>query len=92
MKEPIKSGDLAIIIDSIDGINGHTVGKTVTVGQRMGEHSQHGVIWKVHGKNLISEYGGVGDSADCAQAWLKKIEPDAPPAKSETRDEYYIKH
>lgn len=78
MKQPIKSGDKAIIIDSVDGVNGHSVGKEVIVGQRQGEHSVFGPIWRVHGKNLISEYGGVGDSVDCAQAWLKKIEPEDP--------------
>lgn len=87
MKQPIKSGDSALIIDSVDGVNGHSVGKTVTVGQRQGEHSKFGIIWRVHGKNLISEYGGVGDSVDCAQAWLQKIEPEEPDQTLVTTEE-----
>ncbi len=85
MKQPIKSGDLAKIIDSVDGINGHSVGKVVTVGKLMGEHSIHGIIWRVHGTDLISEYGGTGDSVDCAAAWLKKIEP--PPVSPSQKKE-----
>ena len=83
MKQPIKAGDLAIIINSVDGPTGHSVGKIVTVGKMVGEHSQYGIIWKVHGQNLISEYGGVGDSVDCPAIWLKKIEP--PPAPGKTK-------
>ena len=78
MKEPIKRGDRALIINSVDGPTGHSVGKEVTVGQWQGEHSVYGNIWRVHGSNLISEYGGTGDSVDCAQSWLQKIDPEDP--------------
>lgn len=87
MKQPIKRGDRAIIINSVDGVNGHTVGKEVTVGQWVGEHTEYGNIWRVHGEGLISEYGGVGDSVDCAQSWLQKIDPEEPKKVENTSKE-----
>jgi hypothetical protein len=36
-----------------------------------GEHSEYGRIWKVEGEGLISEYGAVGSTVDCAQSWLR---------------------
>ena len=86
MKEPIKSGDLCKIIDSVDGVNGHSVGKTVTVGKMAGEHAVYGIVWRVHGSGLISEYGGTGDSVDCPAIWLKKIEPPPLPGKTQIKE------
>jgi hypothetical protein len=51
------------------------VGKKVRVVILRGEHSEHGRIWKVEGEGLISGYGAVGTTVDCAQSWLRKIEP-----------------
>ena len=88
MSEPIKTGDLATIIAGALGDKGPNVGKRVTVGTLRGEHSQYGRIWRVHGEGLTTEYGATGTELDCAQSWLKKIEPPAPPPVStNTRDE-----
>lgn len=84
--KPIQSGDPAIIIRGALGDKGPNVGKQVIVGKLQGEHSQHGRIWRVHGKNLVTEYGATGTECDCAAAWLQKIEPppvDAPSASKE---------
>lgn len=81
MKEPIKSGDHAIIIAGALGDQGPNIGKRVTVGKLLGEHSQYGRIWRVHGTGLVSEYGAVGDQVDCAASWLRKIEPEAQPGE-----------
>lgn len=78
MNEPIKSGDHATIIAGALGDKGPNVGKRVRVGLIQGEHSKYGRIWRVHGEGLITEYGATGSELDCAQAWLRKIEP--PPA------------
>ena len=75
MMEPIRRGDKATIIAGALGDKGPNVGKQVVVGFRMGEHSQHGAIWRVYGEGLITEYGAMGASVDCAASWLKKIEP-----------------
>jgi len=82
----IKAGDQAIIIAGALGDKGPNIGKTVRVGMLQGEHSVHGRIWRVHGEGLTTEYGATGSELDCAQGWLKKIEPpkqDAPSASKE---------
>lgn len=75
MTAPIQSGDMAEIIEGAMGNQGPNVGKIVRVVAFRGEHSKHGRIWRVSGDNLITEYGAVGDTLDCAQSWLRKIEP-----------------
>ena len=75
MSEPIKSGDIAVIVAGALGDKGPNIGKTVTVGTLRGEHSKYGRIWAVSGENLVTEYGAVGSSLDCAAIWLRKIEP-----------------
>ena len=87
MKEPIKSGDLAEIIAGELGTQGPNVGKQVRVGLLQGEHSVYGRIWRVHGEGLTSEYGATGNEMDCAQEWLRKIDPPEGPAQSEKRKE-----
>ena len=80
--EPIRRGDKATIIAGALGDKGPNVGKQVVVGFRMGEHSKHGAIWRVYGEGLITEYGAMGASVDCAASWLKKIEPPKDKAQS----------
>lgn len=82
MNEPIRSGDAAEIIAGALGATGPNVGKRVRVGMLRGEHSQHGRIWRVHGEGLVTEYGAVGTEVDCAQAWLRKIEPPKGPGQA----------
>lgn len=84
MSEPIKQGDCAEIIAGALGSHGPNVGKMVTVGKLMGEHSQYGRIWRVHGEGLVTEYGAHGNECDCAAAWLRKIEPHAHSRTTET--------
>lgn len=74
MQEPLKKGDLAEVIDGALGPRGPNIGKTVTVGVSMGEHSQYGRIVRCHGSMLISEYGVITDNLDFAVCWLRKIE------------------
>ncbi len=80
--KPIQAGDHAEIIEGALGTKGPNVGKKVRVVNLRGEHSEHGRIWKVEGQGLISEYGAVGTTVDCAQSWLRKIEP--PEESSDT--------
>ena len=81
MTEPIKSGDMAEIIEGALGNTGPNIGKIVRVGQFQGEHSKYGRIWRVYGEGLTTEYGATGTELDCAQAWLRKIEPPKMPDK-----------
>ena len=73
--KPIQAGDHAEIIEGALGTKGRNVGKTVRIVSLRGEHNEHGRIWKVEGEGLVSEYGAVGSTVDCAQSWLRKIEP-----------------
>ncbi|MBA4110616.1 MAG: hypothetical protein C0487_13605 [Leptothrix sp. (in: Bacteria)] len=73
--KPIQAGDHAEIIEGALGTKGPNVGKKVRVVCLRGEHSEHSRIWKVEGEGLISEYGAMGTTVDCAQSWLRKIEP-----------------
>lgn len=85
MNEPIKTGDRCEVIAGALGPSGPNVGKFVTVGQVRGEHSEHGRIWRCHGDGLVTEYGAVGNQADFAQAWLRKLPPEmlSPPNREE---------
>jgi hypothetical protein len=75
MSEPIKSGDLCFIVCGALGDKGPNIGKKVAVGKVQGEHSKFGRIWRVHGQNLVTEFGASGEELDCAASWLRKIEP-----------------
>lgn len=75
MSAPIQSGDMAEIIEGALGKQSPNVGKVVRVESFRGDHSKHGRIWRVSGENLVTEYGAVGGAIDCAQSWLRKIEP-----------------
>lgn len=55
-----------------------------------GEHSQHGRIWRVSGESLITEYGAVGNTLDCAQGWLRKIEPPTDTQSNHTTKEVTV--
>lgn len=65
-------GDLARIIKSVDGMS---VGKIVQCVRVEGVHSQHGAIWLVRGAQMVSEYGGVGDTVHVPDDWLIPIKP-----------------
>lgn len=83
MQQPIKTGDRCEVIDGALGEgSGPNVGKEVSVGKFMGEHSQWGRIWRCHGENIVTEYGALGSEADFAACWLRKLDPDQDAAFS----------
>ena len=74
MSDKLEPGCLAVIVKSTDGAS---VGKIVQCIKIVGEHSLYGTIWRVYSKDtLVTEFGGVGNQADCAATWLRKIRPD----------------
>lgn len=85
--KPIQSGDRCQVIAGALGSEGPNIGKVVTVGQLRGEHSEHGRIWRCHGNGLVTEFGALGDEADFAQSWLRKLPPDEVPPAVERREE-----
>lgn len=70
----IHAGAICKVIGGTDGLN---VGKLVEVTQLRGEHSEHGRIWRCRAIDcqLVTEYGGVGITADFAQSWLQPLPP-----------------
>ena len=69
----VKQGDLAEVVQSVDG---HSVGMIVQVVQFMGEHSQYGPIWRCRSRDdIVTEYGAVGKTADFADDWLRPLKP-----------------
>lgn len=73
MSNELRPGDLAIIIESVLGIN---VGKIVQCAKVVGEHSLYGIVWEVSCKEeIVTEYGGKGNKVHVPQKWLKKIKP-----------------
>lgn len=75
MQEPIKVGDQCEVIGGAFDDKGPNVGKMVTVSSLRGEHSVYGRIWQCTGESLVTEYGAVGNRADFAAAWLRKLPP-----------------
>jgi hypothetical protein len=90
MKEPIKSGDNALVVGGLGRHKSPNLGLTVTVGQCLGEHSQHGRIWHCTGEGIkqLTDSGEyvVTHAGDFAQSWLQKIEPPALPDKSKAEE------
>jgi len=89
MSAPLQKGDLAEIIQGAAGRSGPNIGKVVTVGVVMGEHSRFGRIVRVSGDNLtrLGQMGFErGDWADVPTAWLKKIEPPAGPVEQQSKE------
>ncbi|KQB59342.1 MULTISPECIES: hypothetical protein [Acidovorax] len=85
MNEPIKSGDVCVVIDGIFGANSPNIGKQVTVHGLRGEHSKYGRIWLCAGKDLVTEYGAKGNSCEFAADWLQKLPEQVIEVQSEMR-------
>lgn len=81
MKQPIKSGDMAVVITGLGREKSPNIGLTVGVLKRQGEHSQFGTVWRCAGEGLkqLTDGGGYQqtDWADIPASWLQKIEPDS---------------
>ena len=89
MSEPIKAGDLAIIIQGFRDPSPN-VGKIVTVGQIALDHPQFGPMREVSGPDLVVDTYGKPDSSrnrcNVPVKWLKKIEPPKPTAPAKTKE------
>ncbi len=87
MNEPIKAGDMAVVIGGMLGDKSPNIGLIVKVVSARGEHSKYGRIWACD-----AEYGERGQLGtdnlpggllDFAQDWLKKIPPPPAPQASD---------
>lgn len=80
MRTPIKAGDLAEVIDGLQGQASPNLGLIVRVLSYVGDHSQHGRIWRCEAAYAVLGQVGVNvppGAADFAQAWLRRIDPPA---------------
>lgn len=85
MREPIKAGDKALVVDGALKSKSPNIGKTVTVNSLQGEHSKLGRIWRCSAPDLMQFDGSMGGSADFAASWLQKIDP-TPLTKTQTTE------
>jgi hypothetical protein len=82
----VEPGDLAEVIQSVDGAS---IGMIVQVIEFKGHHSLYGPVWTCRSKsNIVTEYGGVGNTADFADDWLRRIK--APPLPEKVLDKELI--
>ena len=91
MSEPIKAGDLAEVVDGLQGKDSPNLGLIVRVLTYVGDHSLHGRVWRCEAEYAVLGQVGVNvppGVADFAQSWLRKIEP--PPEKVTTKSETTI--
>lgn len=86
MSEPIKKGDLAIIIYGFNGNKSPNVGKIVTVGMMAGDHPTLGPMVKIHGENLIIENRPPANECNILISWLKKVNGPPLPTKTKTKE------
>ena len=78
MSEPIKAGDLAEVVDGLQGKDSPNLGLIVRVRVYVGDHSMYGRVWRCEAEYAILGQIGVNvpsGEADFAQSWLRKIEP-----------------
>lgn len=73
--EPLKAGDLAIVIKGARGEESKNVGKIVTVGKTLGEWPLFGRMVYIVGYQLVQLDGKVVSECIIPVKWLKKIEP-----------------
>lgn len=79
MSEPIKVGDRCEVIWGLQGAASPNIGLVVIPRSCVGEHSQHGRIWRCEAEYAERGQDGVNvppGFADFAQSWLKKLPPD----------------
>lgn len=92
MSEPIKKGDMAVVIGGMSGMGkGPNIGLVVEVVQLVHECPQLGRIWRCKAEFADRLVLGPGCTcppghADFAQSWLKKIEPPKPPSPAKTKE------
>lgn len=85
MSEPIKAGDLCQVIDGFLGKDSPNIGLIVKVMSYVGDHSKFGRIWRCDAQYAQRAQPGAdvpGGMTDFAQAWLKKLPPEAEPPKA----------
>lgn len=92
--EPIQAGDRCEVVWGLLGAQSPNIGLIVIARQYIGDHSQHGRIWRCEAEYAERAQDGfdvpgrmpLQGAADFAQSWLKKLPPEAAPPKAQTID------
>jgi len=90
MKEPIKSGDMCLVVGGLGRKKSPNIGKTVRVGLSVGDHSEYGRVWRCTGED-IKQLHDNGEYitmhwADFPAKWLEKIIPPGITPKAIKRE------
>lgn len=88
INEPIKVGDLCIIISGMNMNDSPNIGKLVETTRYHGEHELVGKLWSVKGRDLVGPHGKLYKELQVAESWLMKITP--PPVENVTKTEDLI--
>lgn len=79
MNEPIKAGDLCLVVGGLGRHKSPNIGLTVKVISAQGEHSQYGMVWRCAGAGVkqLTDSGTYAEFgwADFPAMWLQKINP-----------------
>ena len=90
MKALIQSGDQCLVISGLGRHKSPNLGLTVMAQYFLGEHSQHGRMWRCGGDGIqqLTDAGTyvTTPTADFASAWLQKIEPPELPAENSKKE------
>lgn len=77
--EILEPGDLAEVVNALGRHKSPNLGLTVTVGNLVGYHTDHGFIYKCTGEGVkqLADSGEYVQTnwADFPRHWLKKIKP-----------------
>lgn len=90
MREPIKAGDLAEVIDGMRGKASPNLGLIVRVLSYEGDHTVYGPIWRCEVEFVeLGQFGSrhTPGTAHFAQSWLRKIEPPKQTTTDKTERE-----
>lgn len=78
MNEPIKSGDMCVVVDGLLGKDSPNIGLVVVVRQYVGDEITFGRIWRCeaeYGERIQQRDHIPLGLTDFAQSWLRKIQP-----------------
>ena len=93
MNEPIKAGDMAVIINGLLGPASPNIGLVVVVRKYVGDEITLGRIWRCeteYGERIQQRDSVPAGFLDCAQSWLRKIEPPALTTSTTTDTEITV--
>jgi hypothetical protein len=93
MREPIKAGDLCIVVNGLMGLDSPNIGLIVMVKQYVGDEQTLGRIWRCeaeYGERIQPRPNIPMGLLDFAQDWLRKIDPAPVDNRTEVVEEDHI--